>query len=260
LAQGSKSAGTMAPKQSGTVTNYNSKRGFGFISPNGGGEDVFVHWEAIQTDDRWPKLEKDMKVQFSVEWDEKGKAKAQNVTKPGGGKISCTEDTKEYGDFRYPGTVKWFRGWTGAEGGFGFITLGMEASVGADTIAEGEDIYVSREELLAENPQNPKVCGGMEVEFLVAKNGDKFCACEVTLPGGEPIGDLPERPPKEGGKSKGAKGGAKGGKAKGKGKGVQKTIWKEPTPTKGSKGSKGAKGASKGTTKGKGKGKGKKTW
>ena len=27
-----------------------------------GGDDVFVHWEAIQTDERWPKLEKDMKV------------------------------------------------------------------------------------------------------------------------------------------------------------------------------------------------------
>ena len=47
-------------------------------------------------------------------------------------------------------------------------------------VKEGEEIYVSREELLAENPQNPKICGGMEVEFLVAKTAfDKFCACEV---------------------------------------------------------------------------------
>merc|ERR1719409_1047959 len=114
----------------------------------------------------------------------------------------------------------------------------MEASVGTDTIAEGEDVYVSREELLAENPQNPKVCGGMEVEFLVAKTAEgKFCACEVTLPGGEPIGELPEREPKEKGE-KGAKGERKGnGKAKGKGapkgakatgKGVQRTIVKPP--------------------------------
>merc|ERR1719240_703876 len=157
-----------------------------------------------------------MKVQYTVEWGDDGKAKASNVSKPGGGKISATTDTKEYGDFRYPGTVKWFRGWVGQEGGFGFITLGMEAAVGTDTIAEGEDVYVSREELLAENPQNPKVCGGMEVEFLVAKTAEgKFCACEVTLPVGEPIGELPEREPKEGGgKSKGkGKASGKGGKA-----------------------------------------------
>ena len=32
-------------------------------------------------------------------------------------------------------------------------------------VKEGEEIYVSREELLAENPQNPKICGGMEVVF-----------------------------------------------------------------------------------------------
>ena len=51
-----------------------------------------------------------------------------------------------------------------------------------EVIAEGEEIYVSREELLAENPQNPKICGGMEVEFLVAKTEyDKFQACEVRI-------------------------------------------------------------------------------
>merc|ERR1711869_113025 len=81
---------------------------------------------------------------------------------------------------------------------------GMEANVGGEVVKEGEEIYVSREELLAENPQNPKICGGMEVEFLVAKTSyDKFVACEVTLPGGDPIGDLPEREPKTTGKGKG---------------------------------------------------------
>ena len=122
---------------------------------------------------------------------------------------------------------------------------------------EGEEIYVSREELLAENPQNPKICGGMEVEFLVAKTSyDKFCACEVTLPGGDPIGDLPEREPKTTGKGKGKS--AKG-KGKGKAPAVQPTIQK---PVKGStwtsKGS--AKGSSKGKTTTKGKGKGKRAW
>jgi len=238
-------------KQSGTVKAFNSKRGFGFITPDRGGDDVFVHWEAIQTDERWPKLEPEMKVQFSVEYDENGKAKAAGVTKTGGGKITATEDTKTYGDFRYPGVVKWFRGWQGQEGGFGFITLSMDATVGDESVKEGEEIYVSREELLAENPQNPKICGGMEVEFLVAKTSfDKFCACEVTLPGGDPIGDLPEREPREsGGKGKGKGKGGKGGKGK-PAAAAQKTIQKPAaswsTPSKG-----------KGKAKGKGKGKSK---
>jgi CspA family cold shock protein len=235
----------------GTVTNYNSKRGFGFIQPAKGGDDVFCHWEVIQTDDRWPKLEKDMKVSYTVEYED-GKAKASKVMKVGGGKISAEEDTKTYGDFRYPGVVKWFRGWTGKEGGFGFITLNMEATVGGETLAEGDEIYVSREELLAENPQNPKICGGMEVEFLVAKTDyDKFVASEVTLPGGDPIGDLPEREPKAKGTkgtkgTKGAKGSSKGAKGSSKGKGkaapAQRTVVKTATPTKGKGKGKGKKG------------------
>merc|ERR1719482_652341 len=184
-----------------------------------------------------------MKVQYTLEWGDDGRAKATNVSKPGGGKISAATDDKVYGDFRYPGTVKWFRGWTGQEGGFGFITMGMEATVGDETVKEGDEIYVSREELLAENPVNPKICGGMEVEFLIAKTGyGKFCACEVTQPGGEPIGPLPEREPRAGGGAKGkaAKGGkGKGGKSKGKGS-VQRQIYKAPVSTgKSSKGSKG---------------------
>jgi hypothetical protein len=130
----------------------------------------------------------------------------------------------------------------------------MDATVSGEEVKEGEEIYVSREELLAENPQNPKICGGMEVEFLVAKTSfDKFCACEVTLPGGDPIGELPEREPREGGKSKG-----KGKSAKGQAPAIQKTIVKPGGKSSWGSSSKGSWG--KGSSKGKGKGKGKSKW
>ena len=57
----------------GTVEKFDAKRGFGFIKPDNGGPSVFVHWEAIQTDDRWPKLSQGDKVAFTTETDENGK-------------------------------------------------------------------------------------------------------------------------------------------------------------------------------------------
>ena len=41
-----------------------------------------------------------------MEWGDDGRAKATNVSKPGGGKISSSADDKVYGDFRCP---EWLR-------------------------------------------------------------------------------------------------------------------------------------------------------
>ena len=63
----------------GTVKWFNSEKGYGFLSNDEGGEDVFVHFSAIQTDG-YRTLEEGQKVEFEEEMDErKGKLRAVNV-------------------------------------------------------------------------------------------------------------------------------------------------------------------------------------
>lgn len=63
----------------GTVKWFNGDKGYGFISNDEGGEDVFVHFSAIATEG-YKTLNEGQKVTFDVEKDPKnGKLKASNV-------------------------------------------------------------------------------------------------------------------------------------------------------------------------------------
>ena len=66
----------------GTVKLFNAEKGFGFIANDEGGDDVFVHFSAIQTDG-YRTLDEGQKVTFEVETDPKNpsKLRAANVCK-----------------------------------------------------------------------------------------------------------------------------------------------------------------------------------
>jgi len=59
---------------SGTVKWFNDSKGYGFIQPDDGGNDLFVHFSAIRADGFKTLYEGD-KVEFNVEDDPRGKGK-----------------------------------------------------------------------------------------------------------------------------------------------------------------------------------------
>ena len=61
----------------GTVKWFNADKGFGFIAQEGGGDDVFVHFSAIQMQG-YKALEENQRVEFEVTQGPKG-PQAENV-------------------------------------------------------------------------------------------------------------------------------------------------------------------------------------
>ena len=61
----------------GTVKFFNAAKGFGFISPEGGGKDVFVHMTAVEAAGL-RTLSEGQKVSFDIQPDARG-AKATNL-------------------------------------------------------------------------------------------------------------------------------------------------------------------------------------
>jgi cold shock protein len=65
--------------QSGTVKFFNNDKGYGFIMPDDGGPDIFVHISAVQSSGL-PGLAENQKVTFETEPDKRGKGpKAVNL-------------------------------------------------------------------------------------------------------------------------------------------------------------------------------------
>jgi cold shock protein len=62
----------------GTVKWFNDAKGFGFITPDGGGEDLFAHFSAINMQG-FKSLTEGQKVSFEVTVGNKGKSQASNI-------------------------------------------------------------------------------------------------------------------------------------------------------------------------------------
>ena len=62
----------------GTVKFFNVDKGYGFIQPEGGGEDAFVHITAVERSGM-QTLDRDQRVSYELEQDRRGKMAAVNL-------------------------------------------------------------------------------------------------------------------------------------------------------------------------------------
>jgi len=163
----------------GAVKWFNSSKGFGFITPEEGGEDIFVHQSAVNSEG-FRTLCDGEQVQFDV-IQEDGKEKAINVAAPGGGFVKGDRgrgrrapEPRKWPEGQAPsegkqlGTVKWFN----SEKGFGFVA----------PLSGGEDLFVHQSAI--HSPGFRSLMEGEEIEFKIVEESGKQKAVEVTGPAG----------------------------------------------------------------------------
>lgn len=62
----------------GTVKFFNADKGYGFIAPDGGGGDAFVHISAVERAGM-RTLDKEQRISYELETDKRGKTSAVNL-------------------------------------------------------------------------------------------------------------------------------------------------------------------------------------
>lgn len=78
MSESSTSTLSTGQKLNGTVKWFNDAKGFGFITPDDGGEDLFAHFSSIQMNG-FKTLKEGQKVSFEIAQGPKGK-QALNIT------------------------------------------------------------------------------------------------------------------------------------------------------------------------------------
>ena len=74
---------------------FNTVKGFGFIVPDDGSNDVFVHQSAIKVDG-FRSLADGEPVEYKTETDATGRSRAKDVTGPGGAPVQGAPFRSEY--------------------------------------------------------------------------------------------------------------------------------------------------------------------
>lgn len=178
-------------RYNGEVVYYNRNKGFGFIKVEEEGvvpeDKVMVHWQEIQTSDRWPYLVQGLKVEFGLKKTNRNtELRAKEVSQPGGEQIALLDERDEKLEFvgdkntRYLGNVKFYD----AGKGFGYVKL----QEGYD-IDEGvpQEFRISRSEINS-GDDAARLNKDMEIEFGIMKNKKGVYGCyNITLPGGDDI-------------------------------------------------------------------------
>jgi CspA family cold shock protein len=62
----------------GTVKFFNENKGYGFIAPDGGGNDAFVHISAVERSGM-RSLRENQRVSYDLQQDNRGKMSAVNI-------------------------------------------------------------------------------------------------------------------------------------------------------------------------------------
>lgn len=178
-------------RYTGKVKWFDLGKGWGFIIPDGGGADVFVHQRDIQTDGTKQLSDgQDVAYTFTLE---KGKAKAREVTNPDGSRFGTgtsgassgvhpslsnpafAKRLAEDSDLQ-AGKVKWFD----AKKGFGFIV----------PVDGGPDVFAHQSVISSTGYRQLE--DGQDVEFrfkveISADGKETRKATQVTAPGGFPV-------------------------------------------------------------------------
>ncbi|KAL4272109.1 hypothetical protein GQ457_13G007580 [Hibiscus cannabinus] len=115
----------------GKVKWFSDQRGFGFITPDDGSEDLFVHQSSIRSDG-FRSLADGEEVEFVIDSSEGGRTKAVDVTGPNGNPVRGTTRSGRGGGSGGSG------GYGGGGGGYGYSGRGRRGGYGGGSGGGGE--------------------------------------------------------------------------------------------------------------------------